>query len=128
MDRLLEKRNAVIKALTLSAILDRGSAPLPLKIWQDVMLLSQGHTRLVTTKSTQGIPIPILNSATALLRGRVGRGKPAKGSQIKCHRGAGSGAAAVIPPPQNAIPEEERTGELTKKTPATTSSTREKDK
>lgn len=79
MDGLLEKHNAVIKALTLSAILERGSAPLPLKIRQDVMLLSQGHTRLVTTKSTQGIPIPILNSATALLRGRGGEGQAGKG-------------------------------------------------
>lgn len=128
MDGLLEKHNAVIKALTLSVNLERGSAPLPLKIRQDVMLLSQGHTRLVTTKSTQGIPIPILNSATALLRGRGGEGKPAKGRKIKCHAGAGAGAAAVIPPPQNATPQEERTGELTKKTPATTSSTQEKDK
>lgn len=125
MDGLLEKRNAVINVLTLSASLERGSAPLLLKIQQDVMLLSQGHTRLVTTKSTQGIPIPI--SATALLRGRGEEGKPAKGRQIKCHGGAGAGAEAVIPPPP-AIPEEERTGELTKKTPATISSTQEKDK
>lgn len=109
MNRLLEKRNAVINVLTLSAILERGSEPLPLKIRQDVMLPCQGHTRLVTTNSTQGIPIPILSSATALLRGRGGEGKSAKGRQIKCHGGAG-GAAAVIPPPQNAIPEEERRG------------------
>lgn len=119
MNRLLEKRNAVINVLTLFAILERGSAPLPLKIRQDVMLPSQGHTRLVTTNSTQGIPIPILSSATALLRGRGGEGKSAKGRQIKCHGGAGAALWQSSGHHRMLFPKK-KDGELTKKTPATT--------
>lgn len=86
MNWLLEKCNAIINVLTLSAILERGSAPLPFKIWQDARLLSRGHTGLVTTNSTQGIPILILSSVPAPLRGRGGGGKPEKGRQIQMPR------------------------------------------
>ena len=119
MNRLLEKRNAIINVLTLFAILERGSAPLPLKIQQDVMLPSQGHTRLVTTNSTQGIPIPILSSATVLLRGRAGEGKSAKGRQIKCHGGAGAALRQSSGHHKMLFPKK-KDGELTKKKPATT--------
>lgn len=56
--------------LALSAVLERGSAPLPFKIRQDGMTLSQGHAGLVTTNGTQGKPILILSSTTVLLRGK----------------------------------------------------------
>lgn len=119
MNRLLEKRNAVINVLTLFATWRGGSAPLPLKIRQDMMLPSQGHTRLVTTNSTQGIPIPILSSATALLRRRGGEGKSAKGRQIKCHGGAGAALRQSSGHHRMLFPKK-KDGELTKKTPATT--------